>query len=66
MDLIEKIQSEYVATKFKPIFIITTGEESEEYLLRANELGIWDFLRKPIDFKELMDIIYKRLVERNN
>ena len=66
LDLIEKIQSEYVATKFKPIFIITTGEESEEYLLRANELGIWDFLRKPIDFKELMDIIYKRLVERNN
>lgn len=65
LDLVEKIKSEYLPHDPKPIFIITTGEESEDYLLRANEIGIRDFLRKPIDFKELLDLIYKRLVERN-
>ncbi|MBP7283037.1 MAG: response regulator [Leptospiraceae bacterium] len=65
LDLVEKIKANLNSEISNPIFIITTGEKSENHLLRANDLGIRDFLRKPIDFKELMDVIHKRLVEIN-
>lgn len=37
--------------------IITTGHNDEEFLLKAIDLGIDKYIKKPVDFRLLMDVI---------
>lgn len=51
-----------MAKKIKEIapdipIIITTGHNDEEFLLKAIDVGIDKYIKKPVDFRELIDVI---------
>lgn len=39
--------------------IITTGHNDEEHLLRSIDIGIDKYIKKPVSFSELMDVVKK-------
>lgn len=54
--------------------VITTGHNDEEFLLKAIDVGIDKYIKKPVDFRELMKVIlnlsssvhYRKQLEEQN
>ncbi|TCK58335.1 GGDEF domain-containing response regulator [Seleniivibrio woodruffii] len=54
--------------------VITTGHNDEEFLLKAIDVGVDKYIKKPVDFRDLMKVIlnlssavlYRRQLEQQN
>jgi len=54
--------------------VITTGHNDEEFLLKAIDVGVDKYIKKPVDFRDLMNVIlnlssavlYRRQLEEQN
>lgn len=65
MDGIELIKAIYHIAPKQPVVVLSAHDESD-YLLPLINLGIEQFITKPINFQELLDVFYtisKRVVE---
>lgn len=60
LELLEKLKAIDPALTM----IMMTGSEDRDYVVRALRLGAFDFITKPFDESELMDIIKRAMAER--
>jgi two-component system chemotaxis response regulator CheB len=63
MELVSRVQAEVCP---KPKIIMTTAYGFPEVRKRAMDLGVYAFLAKPLDYKELSRVLYDCLGESNN
>lgn len=55
MDIVERLSG----SDRKPLFIMVTAYDDFDYMRKGMQYGVWDYLLKPVDDSELMQVLHK-------